>query len=811
MKRKALQFLLVCLFFPTVFSFAQDPYGGLDKRSYRTAKRYVSWAKEYIRVKEYHFAAELLREGLTLVPTSRDLHYFMGVAYLNSSTEDKGKALVHLRKGRDAEDAKVMIDYYLGMAFHYQHQMDSALYYYQKYQGRLSPSNAQDEIREVEQLINQCQYGSVLMSDSLEVTIYNLGDSINTDRPEIAPVISADESILIFTSRRKDSMGEEMDPLYDLPYEDIYIAEKNDLGVWQTPKNIGSKINTDGHDAAIGMSPDASKLFIYKSEDSERELSGDIYVSNFDKGKWSVPQPLEGIINTPYWETHATITADGKAMYFVSNRPDDMAQGERDIYVVRKLPNGKWAVPENLGSQINTPYDEESPFIHPNGNILYFSSKGHHGMGGFDIFSSEWNEETQEWSQAKNIGYPINTAYDDIFYTVSADGNRGYFSSIRSDSRGGQDIYMVNDPYHTAEELIVFRGDVSDIMTKEPLEAMISVVSKSTMKLVSEKSTNPNNGRFTFLLNPGESYAVFITKDNYLFKSYALNVSEQTGFLNVDESFELKRKGDYQSEELSNTFFTEYNDLTANSSNELKVLSEFIKNEDDFVVELVVHQAPEEEKAPIVAKLETQAKADAIIRELEFFGVKEGDAIGKGYGFGQEFPIADNATKLGKLKNSRVEYVLRFKDNYNGQLDYNMVLNALNREKKKLVAIPVPMNGQEVEIPYAITFATASNQLDDDTKNAIDLIVAMMDKYPSVTLEVGGHTDSVGSARYNMILGEKRADIIASQIVYKGIERDRLRVKSYGEEKPIAPNDTDEGRKKNRRITFKVVSGGVEG
>ncbi|MEH0157903.1 OmpA family protein [Limibacter armeniacum] len=797
--------ILLSLLCYSTNTFAQEKSED-PKKLAKKAKKYVNWAKEFIRVEEYHFAADLLREGLALVPDNEELHYHMGIVYLHSVRENKKNALPHLQKARKSKEPFEKIDYYMGRSFHFSHLLDSALHYYETYLKQIPEDNLDERVK-VTRMMHQCRVGQLLMRDSLDVEIFNLGNSINTDRPEIAPVISADEQLLIFTSRRDDSMGEEMDPLYDLPHEDIYVAEKGEDGQWLPPHNIGSHINTAEHDAAIGVSPDARMLFIYKSDENDHsELAGDIYVSYFENGKWGVPKRLPEPINTHHWETHATITADGKSMYFTSNRPTADAQGGKDIYVIRKLPDGSWAAPQNLGAHINTSFDEESPFIHPDGNVLYFSSEGHESMGGYDIFYTEWDEEKQRWSAVKNIGYPINTAFDDIFFSVSADGSRGYFSSIRDNSYGGHDIYMVNIPQSKSTELIVMRGKVTDYITGKPVEASIEVFEKVTNKEVIRINSNANNGYYSLFLKPGFDYGVRIIKDGYLFKSYYLKGQDYKHYLEVEENFALKPLGEFEHEVLQNVFFTEYNDLMVSSEPELNAMASFIKSLDDYIVEIAIHAAPESATDSLVMKFETQARADALIKELERFeSFGEEDLIGKGYGLGGDFPLADNNTRLGRARNTRVEYILRKKLPNLTDLDYNTVLLRDRNEDELLGEIPVPIPGQEIKIPYAITFETASNSLGVESQKAIDLIVRMMDRYPEIMVEVGGHTDSVGSADYNLILGRRRARMIAQQIEFKGIENARIKVASYGESKPIESNATPEGRKKNRRITFKAL------
>ena len=196
-------------------------------------------------------------------------------------------------------------------------------------------------------------------------------------------------------------------------YEDVFISYKEEEG-WSKPKNIGPVINSHGHDAAIGLSPDGQTLYLYRSDSVKW---GNIFACRLNGEIWESPMKLKAPINSKNWEGSCSINADNNILFFVSNRPEGF--GGKDIYMIRKLPNGEWAAPKNLGPTINTPEDEDAPFIHVDGQTLYFSSKGHKSMGGYDIFKTTYNEGG--WSTPTNIGYPINTAEDDRFFVLSPD------------------------------------------------------------------------------------------------------------------------------------------------------------------------------------------------------------------------------------------------------------------------------------------------------------------------------------------------------------------------------------------------------
>src|SRR5690606_31672895 len=218
----------------------------------------------------------------------------------------------------------------------------------------------------------------------------------------------------------------------------IFIARKVD-GKWQPAKNIGSPVNTPYHNSNSALSADGNTLFLYSDEGN-----GDLYFTELNNGVWTEPMPLPGIINSSFEEKSITISKDEKTVYFSSNRPG--GYGGLDLYKATKDAKGEWSNVKNLGPKINSPEDDDAPFIDYDGVTLYFSSMGRKGMGGFDIFKSVYDPMTNEWSEPENLGYPINTPDDDVYFVTSKDSKRAYYSSVREDGIGYTDIYMITIP-----------------------------------------------------------------------------------------------------------------------------------------------------------------------------------------------------------------------------------------------------------------------------------------------------------------------------------------------------------------------------
>ena len=479
----------------------------------------------------------------TIDSTNANINYKIGYCYLNTITS-RTKALSYLEKAVsntvkryndiDATEkaAPVTAFLYYGQALHLNYRFDEAIANYEKFKSLLYES--QDKLlKEVNRYIEISNNAKLLVAAPIRVNITNLGDSINSPFPDYSPVLSADENTLIFTSRRPGSTGGDR-TVEDEFYEDIYIAHRKPDSTWSTPVSISPNINTITHEASVGLTADAQTLLIYKDING-----GDIYFSQLDiTDQWSVPQPLGSNINTSHWETSACLTPDGNTLYFVSDRPGGL--GGRDIWKCVKLPNGKWGLAVNLGAPINTPYDEESPFIHPSGTLLFFSSKGHNTIGGFDIFFS--NLSDSGWEKPINIGYPINTPDDDIFYVTSPDGKRGYYSSSsRPEGYGEKDIYQISIPERKEEPLVLIRGHIIKPLN-EPFPENITIIVTNNVTGADIGTYRPlqKDGSFTIIIPPGSNYTLSYLNDDKEFYSENIEVPAGAAYQEIEKAVNLK-------------------------------------------------------------------------------------------------------------------------------------------------------------------------------------------------------------------------------------------------------------------------------
>lgn len=447
------------------------------------------------------------------------------------------------------------LEYWIGTAYQYGEEFDKALEFFTLYQNKLKNKpnyQGRDKVAstEVDRRIYECQNGKEYISKPLPFSIVNIGREINSEYEDYAPVLNEKEDEIVFTSRRQeDNLNQDVfdDNKY---YEDIFIATKNG-NTWGRAVNIGNRVNTPYHDSNLSMSPDGNTLFIYNDDNG-----GDIYFCERKNGEWSAPEPLPGFINSSYEENSVSITSDEKVIYFSSNRPGGF--GGLDIYKATLDSKGEWSAVKNLGPTINTPFDDSSPFIDYDLKTLYFSSQGRKGMGGFDIFKSVFSEGSDggEWSEPENMGYPINTPDDDVFYVRSKDGKRAYYSSVREDGLGYTDIYMITDlipptPKKDPEPVVVvppkkdtviavvvppvkqpdpvketpkalpssFAVTIMDAATEEPLNARISLKGLKDNVLVPMTSGGVGNYSFSINATQTKDYRLAVEVEGYSFQN----------------------------------------------------------------------------------------------------------------------------------------------------------------------------------------------------------------------------------------------------------------------------------------------------
>lgn len=459
-----------------------------------------------------HKAIQHYSELLRVNSNNSDYNAFIGYAYLNSNI-DKSKAVEHLEKAVKSRSADPYIYYDLGRAYLLCYRFDEAIASFRKFRSKVAKEDNGD--LSAERYIEICENAKILIPLRSNVDIVNVGDKINTEYPDFNPYIDENESTLIFSTKRaKNSPA--VEDIDGFKMSDVYISNYNGTE-WEKPKRLPNAVNSAYVEESVGFSADGNYLFTYIDNANGKD---DICLAERVKKNFQKSERLA--VNTEFKEQAAMISPDGNWLFFSSDRPD--GYGGYDIYYCKRLPNDDWSFPINAGNIINTPYDDSYPYLAPDGTTFYFASQGHNSMGGFDLFASTWNDENQTFTEADNLGFPINTPDDNKTISVSKSGRYAYISDFRENGLGDVDIYkvtfldkpvpnyIVNVTMMTADSVALTPADVRN-------ENYYFVVREAaSKKMIGTYRPNIHNARFSIVLHSGF----------YIFDFYHKNEIKQT-------------------------------------------------------------------------------------------------------------------------------------------------------------------------------------------------------------------------------------------------------------------------------------------
>ncbi|MFL5762414.1 MAG: OmpA family protein [Bacteroidia bacterium] len=672
-----LSFVITANLFAQNVEFTKDNFKE-DKDGLKEAKKNLEKGDELFALAESHYreAIEPYLAANKFNPNNALLNYKIGKCYLYSSY--KLKSIPFLEKAIQLNPAvDPQIHFLMGRAYHLDMQWDKAIKEYQTFQQTLKGEELAELGADINNRVAQCLTGKEMVKNPVRVFIDNIGPDVNTQYPEYGAVISADESVMYFTSRRPNTTGGKIAEDINEPFEDIYMSLRKD-GHWGPAVNIGPPINTDNHDANSGLSADGQKFLIYIGDHG-----GDLYESELKGDKWSKPDHMNKNINTDGHETSAYYSPDGKSVYFVSDKPEG-SLGDLDIYMSTKDEKGKWGKAVNLGPTINTQYAEEGVFMHPDGKTLYFSSKGHKSMGGYDIFKSVYDVTTKTWSEPENLGYPVNTPDDDVFFVTNASGKHGYYACFNPNGYGEKDIYMVtflgqekpmiqnNEDNLLASQaapvketviaptlaikeaqLTILKGVITDELTKQPLEATVEIVDNLKNEVIASFTSNSSTGKYLVSLPAGRNYGIAVKKDNYLFHSENFDIPNTAAYQEVVKDVALKNIAVGSKIVLKNIFFDfDKATLRPESNNELERLTKLLNDVPSLKIEISGHT--DSKGADDYNKTLSNNRAKAVLDYLVKAGISAGRLTSVGYG--EEQPIATNDTDEGRQLNRRTEF-----------------------------------------------------------------------------------------------------------------------------------------------------------
>ena len=476
-----------------------QPFTAQSKAYKKKHKRTWSEANFFYEAEDYEMALSLYANIYLLDEDYDEINFRIGTCYLNIPGEKK-KSILYFQKAKAAGYTEAY--FWLARAYHVAEQFEQEKKNYQLYKSK------EDKLiieKEVERYLDIASRAEIAINNPVFVKIENLGSSINTEYSEVIPFITADKSKLVFSSKRPGRFG-----IYENENKngsDVYVAEREGDS-WVNAHKMGFEINTEMNDLVVGMNDLGTILLVNRTQKGKDY--GNLFLCENKGGIWLKPVMLSEDINSQHKESSACITADGKFIYFSSNRSGGL--GGKDIWGVKQLPNGKWAKPSNIGGIINSPYDEEAPFISPNGQTLYFSSNGHETIGGYDVHNAE-SRADGSWEPPKNLGYPINTVDDDIYFSVEENDKTAYYSRFSGVGYGGSDIYEVQLLYKESY-LTPVKFIVKNPKTQEPIDAMITLFVEETGKIYGYYLPN-NKGEFLFVVKPEMKFNMEISADGF--------------------------------------------------------------------------------------------------------------------------------------------------------------------------------------------------------------------------------------------------------------------------------------------------------
>jgi tetratricopeptide (TPR) repeat protein len=478
-------------------------------------------SSKYIQNEYYFHANKLVDKLLEKNNASSNYNYRKGFL-LTKINNQFSEAIPYFEKAKEhvslnfdvfsanEKNAPIELYYYLATCYHKKFELEKAKEFYSKF---ISLAKEKSELKELSKLkLMQCEYASTQNEMNASIKIKNMGNTINSEFPEYTPVISLDGTSLYFTARKKWKKNEQTtDPSTNLPFEDIYVSYMNIDSIWSKPEKLSFCL-PNRNEASVSISSDERQLYLYQDTTG----NGDIYSTEINsKRKNKIDIVAIKGLNTEFWETHCYFSQDKNLLFFSSDRPGGF--GGRDLYFMRKNSPNEWTIPENMGPNINSKYDEDAPFLSADNKTLYYASNGPKSMGGFDILTSE--NENGNWSVSKNMGTPVNSSNDEIYYTSTYDGSRGFFTSDRPNGFGEKDIYEIINTSIPSKKTILFEGhiktaDNSSLPNDLFLELDFKCEGCDEVEKNQKIYPRLRDGLIFFGLKPDKTYEMTYTKDD---------------------------------------------------------------------------------------------------------------------------------------------------------------------------------------------------------------------------------------------------------------------------------------------------------
>ncbi len=642
----------VCLLLTITWAttYAQNTTPPMPKK----AAAWIAQANEFILYDKYAEAKTVLLKTAKKYPSLPKVYVLLGeVNWKMNNYPDARSAYQKLLALKPPPADEFMVHYALGQLWMEELNYDQAVAALTQCLAVKLPDAWKDKRTQADKLLQNARFAQYAVKHPVPFNPMRMDSTINSRHDEYLPMLSADEQILVFTRRFNATAIANEDFFYSL--------RPSDTVAWQMAIEMDKPINSPANEGAICISPDGKRLFFAAKDRPDSEGGFDLYYCYKTGEAWKGPFNLGRPINTPFWDSQPSIAADGKSLYFCSRRKG--GHGGIDIWV-SNLENNYWTEPVNLGANINTPGDEQSPFIHPDNQTLYFSSNGHVGMGNADLYVVR-RDTAGNWGKPENLGYPINTPGTENGLVVNTKGNRAYYSSFAEGT--GLDIFYFDLPKAAQPAYVTYvKGIVADDVTKKKLAADIELIDLETGKIVHQTTSDAINGEFLVTLPTGKNYMYNVAKQDYLFfsenfalanaltdKPYLLNIALKP--IKKDEKDNKPVWNVGQSVVLKNVFFeTDSYELKPSSFTELDRLVKLLQDYPNLKVEISGHTdntGSKEHNQKLSAN-----RAKAVYDYLTGKNIPTKQLTHKGYG--DTKPIADNNTEAGRAANRRTEFTI---------------------------------------------------------------------------------------------------------------------------------------------------------
>jgi outer membrane protein OmpA-like peptidoglycan-associated protein len=735
-------------------------------------------AERYFGIRNYEEALPLFLELIKSGEKDPLIHYKTGVCFQKSPQIDEQiKAIPYLEyalKNGSAIPSSVYFE--LGDLYLRDENIQKAIDSYTQFRERSKADKK--AVSQADRAIEICHNAVTFMSVPRDVKVNNFSDVVNTAYTEYNPVVSADESVMAFTALRPNTGKTRSGDKF---IEEILISY-NSSGAWSEPQVV--PVASDYNVGTAGISPDGLKMLIFMGGATD---PGNLFMITKAGDTWSRPSLISNTLNSKYLETTASITPDGKTIYFSSDRLG--GQGGLDIFRIEQQANGSWSTPVNLGAPINTKDNEDAPFIHPDQKTLFFTSDGHNTMGGRDIFMTKL--VGSKWTNPENLGYPVNTTSNDNYFTLIADGTRAYFSSDRKGGKGAQDIYYLDMPANASTiPLTMLKGKILNAETGKPIPTKMYLIDNETnKKLDFVYNPDPETGNYLVILPPAKDYDMIIESEGFLPYTLNINVPNQNYFYELYQQINLKtiRQFDVvvgQEVEVRNAFYDANQDVKADlrKTHEAKLVQSGNVDIYDLMLDLIA--ADDKEGIDYVLEL---IHLTNTIDNIDF-----GDT-------NKKLEVATRTYFYDESDESKFEQKV-----VDGKTIFSLptfeVTEEAARQKNQAPKKSAAYDKSVLTKFLKIYFDAGKSDLKSQYNTELDNMLTILSNNPDLGIEISGFASSEGSEELNRELSNKRAIAVLDYINHKGIVRRRIVAKGYG-----ATKDMSSSKEEGRRVEVKII------